>query len=60
MSFTLKNLKLNFCLHNLWEVLEYLSSFVDKLELPNQVTRNDVAFQVTNSKVFIEIPLSSY
>ena len=31
-----------------------------KIELRNRVTQNDVTLQVTNSKDFIEIPLSSY
>ena len=30
------------------------------LELRNRVPQNDVTFRVTNSKIFIEIPLSSY
>ena len=31
-----------------------------KIELRNRVTQNDVTFGVTNSKIFIEILLSSY
>ena len=31
-----------------------------EIELPNGVTQNDVTFRVTNSKIFIEILLSSY
>ena len=31
-----------------------------EIELQNQVTQNDVILRVTNSKIFIEILLSSY
>ena len=31
-----------------------------EIELQNQVTQNDVTLRVTNSKIFIEILLSSY
>ena len=30
------------------------------IELRNRVTQNDVTLRVTNLKIFIEIPLSSY
>ena len=30
------------------------------LELRNRVKQNDVKLRVTNSKMFVEIPLSSY
>ena len=37
-----------------------LSSRFGILELRNRVSQNQVTFQVTNSKIFIEIPLSTY
>ena len=41
--------------------LERSSKFSSyKIELRNRVTQNDVTLLVTNSKIFIEILLSSY
>ena len=37
-----------------------LSSRFGILELRNRVSQNQVTFQVTNSKIFIEILLSTY